>query len=264
MNIQGAIGTFKSNNRTPTQSYNGVTGDLFLTRMMNNPNYKTSIFLPNNLGVVTGYCEGPFAFQGKADWKPIANVGQYEEAVAALDAGRKALGTAMGADMSQDDLTQLSFKQIRGSEMRYAGSGCPVFQIKLILPSYDAAARQSPMDSLKLLMMCVYPEYRQNSTIGRQQAAPLGYGIRGASDQANDAPSGGTVLVKRGRFFRAPNMLIQSVSSSFSQECMTDGYPLYIEANIEFIPWRTPDYATAMSWFGNFSASEASWSGVEK
>lgn len=240
--------------RRPSGSSKSRIGELFMTKMLQNPNYSTRIVLPGSMGVVTGFCEGPFAFQGAADWKPIANIGDIEESLASAYAGGLTLASLANKDLSNEDLAQLSFKQIRGSEMRYAGSGCPIFQLKLILPSYDANAKQSPVDSIKLLMMCVYPRYVDTKHAGAQQQAPLGYGIRGADNQRNDAPSGGCVTVARGKFFYAPNMLVKSVSSSFSQECMEDGYPLYIEANIEFMPWRTPDYETAMSWFGLFDA----------
>lgn len=248
---QGTLGTYSTGSRKPT-SGKSLIGDLFLTKMLKNPNYRTLITLPGELGYVTGFCEGPFAFQGAADWKPIADIGGAEDTVAAAYAGGLAIASLANKNMNNDDLAQLSFKQIRGSEMRYAGSGCPIFQIKLILPSYDASAKQSPLDSVKLLMACVYPDYVDTKFAGAQQQAPLGYGIKGGDNQRNDTPSGGTVTVSRGRFFKAPHMLVKSVSSSFSQECMEDGYPLYVEANIEFMPWRTPDYKTAMNWFGSF------------
>lgn len=251
---QGTIGKFSTGGRKPTGKGRSLIGDLFLTKMLKNPNYKTTISLPGSTGVVSGFCEGPFAFQGAADWKPIADLGALEEAVSSAYAGGLALASLGNKNLSNEQLAQLSFKQIRGSEMRYAGSGNPVFQMKLILPSYDARAKQSPIDSVKLLMACVYPEYVDTKFAGAQQQAPLGYGIAGADNQMNDRPSGGTVTISRGRFFRAPNMLIKSVSSTFSQECMEDGYPLYVEANIEFIHWRTPSYETAMSWFGIFNS----------
>lgn len=245
---EGIIEKFIPKGRRGLGGNSSVVGELFLTKMLSNPNYKTVITLPNSMGVVTGFCEGPFAFQGKADWKPIADIGGLEDQAAAIYAGKQVLAGLANKEMSDDQLAQLSFKQIRGSEMRYAGSGCPVFQMKLILPSYDANANQSPLDSVRLLMKCVYPSYVDTSWAGAQQQAPLGYGIRPADNQRNDAPTG-TVSVQRGKFFEAHNMLVNSVSSTFSQECMEDGYPLYVECNIEFIPWRTPDYETAMNWF---------------
>jgi hypothetical protein len=42
---------------------------------------------------------------------------------------------------------------------------------------------------------------------------------------------------------------MKSVSCSVSQEMMDDGYPLYVEANIEFMPWRMPTYDDVMSYF---------------
>ena len=251
---QGTIGKYAAGSRRPT-ARRSLIGDLFLTKMLQNPNYKTTITLPGNSGVISGFCEGPFAFQGVSDWKPIADLGSVEDTANALYAGSAVLNSVLNPNVSNEDLTQLSFKQIRGTEMRYAGSGNPVFQMKLILPSYDASARQSPLDSVRLLMACVYPAYVDTKYAGSMQQAPLGYGIKGATNQANDVPSGGTVTISRGKFFKAPNMLIKSVSSTFSQECMEDGYPLYIEANIEFIHWRTPSYEIAMKWFGIFNAA---------
>lgn len=245
----GSISAYKGS-RTPTGkgSSSSIVGQLFLSKMLSNPNYKTTITLPGNMGVVSGFCEGPFAFNGSADWKPIADLGQVEDQFAAAYAVFSAFNRQAGNETSTG---QLSFKQIRGTEMRYGGSGCPTFQVKLILPSYNANAKQSPLDSVKLLMACVYPRYAGTSLAGDQLEAPLGYDIKFNSNQQNDAPIN-TVTVERGRFFKAHNMLVKQVSTTFSQECMEDGYPLYIEANIEFQPWRTPDYKTAMSWFGNF------------
>lgn len=254
---EGITGVFSNIGRKPLASKSTI-GELFMTKMLSNPNYATRIVLPGNMGVVKGFCEGPFAFQGKADWKPIVDLSAAEDAAASAYAASAAIASVTNKNISSDQLAQLSFKQIRGSEMRYAGSACPVFQLKLILPSYDSRAKQSPVDSVKLLMACVFPKYVDTSLAGAQQQAPLGYGIQGADNQRNDRPSGGTVTITRGKFFKATDMLIQSVSSTFSQECMEDGYPLYVEANIEFIPWRTPDYETAMSWFGLFNNTQYS------
>lgn len=244
----GKVGIFQG--RTPTgrtSSYSAV-GELFLTKMLKNPNYRTTITLPQNMGVVSGFCDGPFAFQGKAEWKPMADVSQAEDAAAAL----YAVGAGFAGQATGQAHAQLSFKQVRATEMRYSGTPSPVFQIKLILPSYDANARRSPIDDVRLLMACVFPRYTDTEAAGAQLEAPLGYTVTYAGNQQNDAPVN-TVTIRRGKFFRADGMLIQSVSSSFSQEVMEDGYPLYVEANIEFIPWRTPEYDTAMNWFGNFS-----------
>ena len=245
--IEGVIAKYgmKGRRSTARTRVDSIVGNLFLTKMLKNPNYKTTITLPGGNGIVTGFCEGPFAFQGKADWKPIVDLGSLENDAnslfAILSAGKGLMG-------DENISAQMSFKQVRGTELRWAGSGIPIFQMKLILPSYDSAAKQSPMDSVRLLMGCVYPSYSDTEHAGAQLTAPLGYGFSFRMNQHNDAVNG-TVTVSRGKFFKAPGMLIHSVSSSFSQECMEDGYPLYTEVNIEFGPWRMPSYEQVMKWF---------------
>lgn len=240
---EGIIKRFTAN-RTPTNTSKtgSVIGKLFLTKMLSNPNYKTTITLPNNMGVVTGFCDGPFGFQGKADWKPLLDLDSTVEAGNQIIAAAQA--TASTADVDSAMLQQVNFKSVRATESRWAGSDSPVFNLKLILPSYDSSARRAPMDSVGLLMACVYPTYKSEVMMN----APLGYGIQAGATSKEDVPIN-TVWVKRGKFFSAPHQVIRSVSCSFSQEVMEDGYPLYVEANIEFVPWRMPDYKTVMSYF---------------
>ena len=240
---EGTIKKFTATRKpTNTAKTSSVIGKLFLTKMLSNPNYKTTITLPNNMGVVTGFCDGPFGFQGKADWKPLLDLDSYTEQFNQIAAALQA--TASSADVDPALLNQINFKSVRATESRWSGSDSPVFNLKFIMPSYDSSARRAPMDSMALLMACVYPSFK--SEVSMQ--APLGYGIQAGKTSVEDRPIN-TVWVKRGKFFSAPNQVMRSVSCSFSQEVMEDGYPLYIEANIEFVPWRMPDYKTVMSYF---------------
>ena len=244
MSVTGQISSF-TNTRIPSGSGFSQVGKLFLQRMLSNPNYKTTINIPGK-GTVIGFCEGPFAFQGKADWKELVDLGAVSDQFNSAAAGFQALKSIQGGSVSDADLAQMNFKSVRASELRWNGSECPVFSLKLILPSYNSNATQSPIDSVKMLCSCVFPEYKDG---GNFLVAPLGYGIRGGSSQQYDRPSGGTISVRRGRYFYAPNQVMRSVSATFSQEVMEDGYPLYVEANLEFMPWRTPDWKEISSWF---------------
>lgn len=240
---QGSISKYTGSSSRSSSSSNPI-GELFLTKMLSNPNYETKIILPGNKGVVKGFCEGPFSFSASADWKPIADVSQIEDQFAAGYAILSAFGAQ--ANGNQNTVPQLSFKQVRGTELRYGGSNLPVFQIKLILPSYDPNANQSPTEATKLLMSCVLPTY-EGTAVGDQLAAPLGYSVTFNTNQRQDSAVG-TCTVKRGKFFEASGVLIKQVSVSFSQECMTDGKPLYVEANLEFQPWRMMEYTELMNW----------------
>ncbi len=220
-----------------------MAGQLFLTKMLKNPNYKTTITLPGSMGQVVGFCEGPFSFSGTADWKPIVDLGQLEDQLSSA----YAITSTLSNQATGNKAAQLSFKQVRGTEMRYSGSGTPTFQFKLILPSYDPNASLKPIQAVRLLLRCVFPEYTQTGSGLQMLQAPLGYGITSGTTAGQDTPFG-TVTITRGKFFKAPNMLVKSVSTEFSQECMEDGKPLYVNANIEVIPWRCTHYSEAMSW----------------
>jgi hypothetical protein len=246
----GKISTYSSKASSALSSTQSVIGQLFLSKLKSNPNYTTTFTLPGSMGIVTGFCEGGIAFQGTADWKPICDLGSIEDTAAAVQAAWAAFASQSNPDKSY---SQTSFKQVRGTEMRYSGSNCPAFQLKLILPSYDSSAKQTPMEAVRLLMRSVYPEYGDVNMLGTQLQAPLGYGIRfSGQNQQADTPFN-TVAVRKGKYFYMPHALIKSVSSTFSGEVMTDGMPLYTEVNIEFIPWRTPSYSEAMKWFYPFT-----------
>lgn len=240
---EGTISKYVATSSNSSISNSNPIGELFLTKMLSNPNYATKIILPGQRGVVQGFCEGPFSFSASTNWKAIADVSQIEDQFAA---GYAILSAGTGLTGDQNTRPQMSFKQVRGTELRYGGTNMPTFQIKLILPSYDPNAKQSATDSVRLLMQCVMPSY-EGTVIGPQLAAPLGYAVSFSSDQQNDVAVG-TCEIVRGKFFRATGMLIKQVSVSFSQECMTDGKPLYVEANIEFHSWRMSNYEEAMSW----------------
>jgi hypothetical protein len=226
--------------RKPTGS-GGNQAYLFLDQMMQNPKYRTVIHLPSSVGgvsTIVGISEGPFGFQGKSDWKALADQGNGALATADQSlALLKAAGNASG--LTEADKGQLNIKSVWLTESRWNGSDSPVFNFKLILPSYNSSAGTSPMDYVKLLMKCVYPTQK---TVGLL-TAPLGYDISDGDTPIN------TITVTRGNFFRAPNQVMKSVSCSVSQEMMDDGYPLYVEANIEFMPWRMPTYDDVMSYF---------------
>lgn len=237
----GSIGKYV--NTDGNSSGRSIVGQLFLTKMLKNPHYRTTVTLPGTMGQVVGFCEGPFSFSGSADWKSLIDLGQIEDQVSAA----YALTSTITNQATGNENSQLSFKQVRGTELRYSGSGTPTFQFKLILPSYDPNASLSPLQAVRLLYRCVFPEYTTTESGLQVLKAPLGYGITSGTTARQDVPFG-TVTITRGKFFKAPNMLIRQVSTEFSQECMEDGKPLYINANIEAIPWRCTHYEEAMSW----------------
>jgi hypothetical protein len=209
---------------------------LLIEQMKLNPMYKTVFTLPGKLPSVSGLAEGCFAFNGSADWKQLAEFGMDKmNQSLALAQG---IGSASGV-LSDEQAQQFNAKSTWLTECRWNGSAIPVFNVKLVLPSYSATDAGSPMNAVRNLMRCVFPTQKGALMLG----APLGYTITNGDKPLN------TITVSKGNFFLAPDQVIKSVSCVFSQEVMEDGNPLYVEANIEFMPWRMPTYDEVMSYF---------------
>lgn len=236
---EGKISRFIETKTSSTTSYSKI-GDLFITKMLSNPNYKTEIRFMSDQSVVTGFSEGPFALQAKANYKPVADFSSAEQALSDVKAGVQMVwgagNAATGATVSPETLQQANFKCLRATELRWAGSDSPVFNLKLIIPSYDRGALRKPKDQVKRLLRCIYPTYENEWSM----LAPENYKITPGATAMQDIPVN-TCTITRGKYFRAAHQLITSVSVTMSQEIMEDGQPLYFEANIDFVPWRTPD-----------------------
>ena len=105
------------------------------------------------------------------------------------------------------------------------------------------------------LLSCVYPSIPAfDATVGGEKLsfmllAPNGYkAIR--SSETNGLPAGrGLCTIILGKHFRARNMVLQSVTPSFSKEIQTNGTPLYATVDLSFVPYRILTYDEIKSFF---------------
>lgn len=105
------------------------------------------------------------------------------------------------------------------------------------------------------LLSCVYPSIPAfDATVGGEKLsfmllAPNGYkAIR--SSETGGLPAGrGLCTVIIGKHFRARNMVLQSVSPTFSKEIQTNGTPIYATVDLTFVPYRILTYDEIKSFF---------------
>lgn len=215
------------------------TVPLFLDDLFNNSLYKGVITLPVNAGAnsgetVRGFVTGDFAFQAKANYKDLVSIdlSNATQATAILQ-------TVFPGVAGQG---QIAIKSTRATENYWAGSESPEFNFKLVLPNYRSNIK--PLNEVKKLMKCIYP-VREGEMVLR---APNRYYIDAGQTEKDDKPIG-AVHVRLGKFFDASDQIITSVSPAFSEAKSVDGTPLYVSIDIQFRPWRLPDYNDIIKYF---------------
>lgn len=139
---------------------------------------------------------------------------------------------------------------------RYAGSQKPTFGFNIMLVSLNPTDNIIS-DAMDLLKGC----YPKSAKMGLLEA-PYGYlsGWTGGNDNTEEDQDDGTKTaplssakgtwdIQVGRWFRCPNLVMNSCNLNFSQQCVPTGQPLYIEAQLVFEAWRLITAAEVNSYF---------------
>ena len=191
--------------------------------------------------VIKGYLSSMFTTDGANQWSELFNKASY--------------------DPANDLLAKLGYQDvimyINDTMARWTGSSIPTFDLSF---TYVAAkAGDKPIDTLKPLYYAVYPINASDSQGGIQYGYHMGYHpeISNTSKLNNNLSTGagigtGTVILKIGKWFYAPNLLINSVKIDNSVELTPEGYPLYSTVSLSMRPIRLP---TADEFIGYFSGS---------
>jgi hypothetical protein len=142
---------------------------------------------------------------------------------------------------------------------RWTGAQKPTFGFNVMFIALDA--KSDIITPIKMLIRGALPHQDSGKVLKGTMMAPYGYktGITGEDeaepDEAEDYWSNGgrlqgTWTVQVGKWFKAPKLVLNSVSVNFSQQCAPNGKPLFAEAQLVFETWRLPKADELERFFG--------------
>lgn len=139
------------------------------------------------------------------------------------------------------------FVPVWESEKVWSGSGRPVFAMELTFVCEKSGdERYNVVNKVNQLMRGVYPDTKSQyfnalNTSFNIFTAPLGY-------STNNSPLGKCELLIGG-WFRAPLLVMERCSFSFSKEVNRDGRPIYATGIVELTPYRAISYDEYLGYF---------------
>jgi len=148
--------------------------------------------------------------------------------------------TLMGAQAAAGNLaTRLGYKggalskpftlrTVEQSVKTWTGSETPVFNVVLKLVALQET--DDVRQAVSNLLSAVAPTF-SSFGLSANVAPPLNYLPKGMTAQ-------GTITVAIGRWFKAHQQVMLSVTPTFSRETIASGAPLYCDVAISFTPYR--------------------------
>ena len=163
---------------------------------------------------------------------------QQESIDKTAGAAQALIGSA-AAKFGYTDLPSFSLRTVGQSVNTWTGSERPVFSIDVLFVALRAD--DDVMLPVKALYKAVFPTFSDEGN-GSVIIPPMKYLPQGKTAR-------GTVAVKIGTWFQATNLLIKSVSFTFSKETLPTGKLLYASGSINFEPYRVLSYDEINGWF---------------
>lgn len=210
---------------------------LELSQLTRNPDATVIIVIPG-YGSIVSWIEEGLSFSGGNEYsEPLSGAAQktFSETVST--------GISISNSLLNKNIAQVQLKNIDQTIYSWTGSIRPSFTLPLTFVSTDD--RYDCRPQIAVLLQCVYPSGQTllkipgTSKSLKVMRAPLSYSASRNSAQ-------GTVTLKIGSWFSAPNLIVRKVDSiKFSKEIIKPdgeliGRPLYATASITLEPYRMP------------------------
>lgn len=195
-------------------------------------NVKRSAEAAEGVELVRGFLQSDISINGgslfsepfsSAAQESIANkIEKFKASLAGFDLTRKIAKS----------LKNITFRTVSQSVSLWQGTEKPTFSMDLLFLAFDDSPENDVRRNVARLFETVFPTISGSGRAGRRQIKPpLGY----FPDVIN-ARADGTISVFVGTWFRARNMVMQSVNPTFSRETLPNGSPLFATVNIQFRP----------------------------
>jgi len=208
------------------------------------PEYKVIVALPppssklldNTVRPVSGYLTGDISVTGGNQFSNILE----NQAVNNLQQNLQVTQSILGRfDVFKSALTKYSFHTTDASMDFWNSSKRPSFTINMVF----VALRETD-DVRKMvagLYRSVYPTFEREG-VTSVVLPPLGY-----QPFQGGLSAQGTMTVTVGKWFKAVNVIMDSVDFTFSKEVIASGYPLYASGGFTFHPYRELSYDEFLS-----------------
>lgn len=152
---------------------------------------------------------------------------------------------ALGSGEIGATIQKLSPRNLFDSSVYWSGSSKPTFNIQLLFLRLRSA--DNVASKVQSMYQLVLPKKSASVNVGNVSLntiqPPLGY-LPTGQDSAN-----GTVALQVGQWFRATNLVANSVDFSFSREVSTDGFPLFAAGTVSLTPFRMISIEEMQSYF---------------
>lgn len=207
---------------------------LYLEQIIKDPNKQIRIALPTGDKVV-GILAQDVTLTGGSEWNSPD------------DTQSSMLGNASNglnkASMLSNWLLGTSFTQQRvvapaDTTATWMNAQRPTFNLDMVFLAINES--DDVRLSVAKLMKAAYPT---RSMGGFRLTAPGGYSA------AVDGTAKNTCIVEIGNYFRAPDMIIVNVTTTFSKSILKSGIPVRADVNVVVSPYRTPDKDEVAAYF---------------
>lgn len=229
--------------------------DIDMNRLIGNATYQIKIVPPEGAFkyisglktpfVITGYLTNQITWGSANQWEGFhSGLGMMKDQEANMIKG-EAVATQVGVDTGEG---QHAMTGITETIARWTGASKPSFSFNVMFIATSPGA--DIISPVKTLIRGCLPHENSGKILKGTMMAPYGYkyGITGEDEAEPDEGldywnSGGEKLqgtwtVQVGKWFKAPRLVLDSVSVNFSQQCAPNGKPLYAEAQLVFQCWR--------------------------
>jgi len=181
--------------------------------LKNNPNTKTTFFLPSPSGVVEAYMvSDTFAVGGTSNFESM-----FEQGLVKSLAGMVGAGKVVSAGKK---LLQMHTMHAKETIASWTGCNKPTFNLDVAFVSIRAS--DDPRQQVVKFLQGVYPKKVSFGIMG----APFGYNP--------NVGTSGRFAVTIGKWFTAYEQILTGANFEISKETIETGVPLYVTGNITF------------------------------
>lgn len=194
-----------------------------------------------------------FSLDATSNWSDLSEDGHAQAAAK--------LAGSIGETVVSKGLALVGIgnKPVSSTVQQWDGSERPQFDVSLLFVHTKNDSNDRPENKAMFLNARCFPKIMSNI-----QAAPMGYKPileildigQGEYQTGQLSRVTGTVTLKIGEWFMAPNLLLMNSSFEFSKECAPDYSPLYAQGKVQLTTARIISYVEYLNYF---KRADKSW-----
>ena len=192
---------------------------LNIDSIRSNPNQKIKMTLPKGKVVNAFMVQDTFAINGSNQFEDLFSLGNISSKIQTVSKMlSKGTSTLTGT-------AHKMAKHRKETRQAWVGAEKPTFSLQLMFVA--TKADDDIREEVFKVLEGVYPEEGTGGII----SAPWGYGF-------GTGGKSGKFTISIGKWFSAPNQILNDASFELSKETTKKGWPLYATGTINFFPYR--------------------------